>query len=132
METCPKCVRGAIDTGKEGRGRVRCGRGGEGRGGAGEGGRGGSLGGTQRGRQLHGDVVVAAGGAAARAGGGVAAHHHAAPHHLQPAPCGRATTHCYTHAPRDCVTLIISLRQLYASYIYDYCFRTKFILYMLT
>lgn len=48
--------------------------------------RGAGLRGAQRGRQLHGDVVVAAGGAAARAGGGVAAHHHAAPHHLQPAP----------------------------------------------
>ncbi|CAH2238081.1 jg18467 [Pararge aegeria aegeria] len=53
-------------------------------------GEGARLGGTQRGRQLHGDVVVAAGSAATRAGGGVTAHHHAAPHHLQPAPCNTA------------------------------------------
>lgn len=52
------------------------------------------LGRAQRGRQLHGDVVVAAGGAAARAGGGVAAHHHAAPHHLQPAPCNTPRGQC--------------------------------------
>lgn len=100
METCPKCVRGAIAGGGEGCG-ARRGR---------------ALGGAQRGRQLHGDVVVAAGGAAARAGGGVAAHHHAAAHHLQPAPCAPTR---YTLAsrppPRTRSWLIITTRLMQAT-----------------